>query len=143
TGPAGGPVACRLLVRLRLPHCQGGAGGVGDDAHRAEVADLHDVGHDLGPELARLPCRRADVGDADVGQPVWRRAGRLVHRHPAAGPLAHLDHRVGDAAGHRNVLQLPVEELAVELLRACDVAGVELDVHEWIGHEYLLPTQAN
>src|SRR5207245_2912128 len=57
----------------------------------------------------------------------------LLH-HAPAGSVADVDHRVG-AVVHRDVLELPVEELAVKRLRLGDIGGVEFDMHEGIGHD--------
>src|SRR5262249_31634193 len=58
--------------------------------------------------------------------------------HPAGGPLADADHRVGPEAGDLSVLELPVEELGVEVARLLEIGALQLDVHEWIGHGCLL-----
>src|SRR5213078_3425130 len=80
-----------------------------------------------------------DVVDADVGHPMRRRARRLIDRHAAAGARADLDHRIRASARHRLVLELPLEELRVELARPLDIVGVQLHVHEWVAHwDYLL-----
>src|SRR5262245_40825274 len=54
-----------LFRLLWLPHGEGRAGRVRDHAHPSERAHLGHVHDDLGTQLLRLPCRRADVVDQD------------------------------------------------------------------------------
>src|SRR5512139_2594952 len=118
---------------LRFPQGEGGAGGVGDDAHPAVFADLRDLLANGRAERAGLLGGGSDVVDRDVGEPVRRHVGAA--HHAAAGAFAHVDHGVASAAArHRQVLQFPVEELRVERLGPGEVAGMQLDVHEWVCH---------
>src|SRR5438093_3982808 len=58
-------------------------------------------------------------------------------QHASAVTLPRLDHSVVTARPHRHVLELPGEELTVELLGLVDVARIELHVYEWIPHMLL------
>jgi hypothetical protein len=55
-----------------------------------------------------------------------------ISHHPAAGPLADVDHRV---VHPRCVLEFPVEEVAVEVLCQREIVALQFDMDERICHD--------
>ena len=118
---------------LRLPEAERGPGRVDDDAQPTHAHDLGDVLHHGRTECLGFLGRGGDVVDLDIGEPERGGAGNLLLHQAAAGAAADLDHRIG-AVRHRHVLELPVEELAVEGFRGRHVGRAELDVDEGVAH---------
>ena len=92
----------------------GGAGGVDEDGHPADVRDFLRADGDFGSEAGRFGCGGVDVVDADVGEPAGFGVGH--GDHAAAGSGVGFEGAVDYAAAHIVVGEGPVEELSVELL---------------------------
>src|SRR6185437_3607362 len=120
-----------LHVGVCLEERDGGAGRVEEDGEPAHVRNFLRPFVDGCAERLRLFGRGLDVLDTDVGQPEGGHTG--YGEDAAAWTRAVLEGGV-DHVAHVVVVELPVEEFAVELFGLGGVGGTELEVDEGIGH---------
>src|SRR5262249_13034245 len=107
------------------------------DAEPAKLLHLGDVLHDCRAERLGFLGGGGDIVHAHIGKPGRGRTGDHLLHHSAPSPLSDVDQRIGAALG-RNVLELPIKQLAVKILGLDDVARIELHVDKWICHLLLL-----
>src|SRR2546422_11398984 len=104
--------------------------GVGEERDR----HLRQFGHRqdcLTAELLGLVERRLRIVGADVERHVTVPVGGLADAAADAAVLL-LDHRVRNVSG--NLLRVPTEELAVELLELVEVFADDLEMHDGMCH---------
>jgi hypothetical protein len=82
-----------------------------------------------------LGHRLVDVIDADVGGPRGRLLGGLLRPHAAADAVA--DEDAGPVEG-RDILELPVEDRAVERLGRGHITSREIEMDERVPHGSIL-----
>jgi hypothetical protein len=102
---------------------------VGDECKTADVGDICRWDMHRSAKKRHAFGRGVDVIDADIAEPLWRRAGlpRLLGQvhHPADGRLADGEQDIG-RIGHRGVLRAPTKDVGVEGLSGRHVGRHQL-----------------
>src|ERR1700722_19498770 len=125
----------RIYCLLWLEEGDGAAGWVVEDGHRSDAGDFLRAENDGGAERAGFFRGFVDFLHTDVGEPTGMSAGE--RGYAATGAVVWLEGAVDHRGAHLIVLKFPAEECAVENLGFGEIGGVELEVDEWICHEWI------
>ena len=122
-------------LRTLLPEAQLRALRVDEHREGSRLADPGERHDDLRAGLLRLGERLLHARDADVRDPLRGHLRRPLVAHAAAAARAFEGFRIDARPAHLgHVLQLPVEDALVELLRCLAVTSREIDVNERVSH---------